>query len=244
VLNIHSYFHRIQSGLGLTATHDKTGVGSQMINAKLAYAYHVNLGEKWLLSLGLSGGIIQQSYDPSKHYVIDPNDDAYLGEKISQLNPDADFGFELTSRRFQLGASVTHLIRMPDKQTTFKLGQQYHAYASYKQPIGESFELILGARGMNIDTQPYLDAHLIAVIGKVFWIGGAYRPVNLDDFSPNTVAGMIGVQLGFARVGYAYDHSIGKIGSIAQNSHEVMVSLKIGKPKKTINTKSPRFIEE
>jgi type IX secretion system PorP/SprF family membrane protein len=237
VVNIHSYFHRIRSGLGLTATYDKLGVANQSINAKLAYAYHVNLGEKWLLSLGLSGGILQQSYNPQKHFVLDEIDDSFLMDKTSELSPDVDFGIELNSRRFQFGASATHLMTMPNKQTSLKRGQQYHAYASYKQPLGSSFELVLGGRGTNFDTDLFYDINLTGILLKNYWLGVAFRPNN-------AVAGMIGLQIAFLRLGYSYDYGLGPVRNLSQTSHEIMVSLKIAQPKKVVRTKSPRFIDE
>ena len=238
VLNIHNYFHRIRSGLGLSATYDETGVGNRMINAKLAYAYHVNLGEKWLLSLGLSGGILQNSFDPSKHFYIDTTDPQLATlEKTSPIDPDFDFGIELNSQRFLFGASVTHIARLPDDASTLKIAQQYFGYVNYKQPIGESFDLVAGIRGTNFDESYFLDFSLTGLILKKYWLGAMFRP-------DNAVAGMVGFHLGFLRLGYSYDHSIGKTASLAKNSHEIMLSFKIGKTKKTINTKSPRFIEE
>ena len=59
----------------------------------------------------------------------------------------------------------------------------------------------------------------------------------------NAIAGMLGFQINFIRLGYAYDYSIGSLASLAKNSHEIMLSFKIGKPKRIIHTKSPRFIE-
>ncbi|MDR1667683.1 MAG: PorP/SprF family type IX secretion system membrane protein [Bacteroidales bacterium] len=246
-LNIHNYFHRIQSGLGLTATHDKIGVGLNNINAKLAYAYHVNLGVNWLLSLGLSGGIYQQRSDPSKNYVNPGQDQDYLLEKQSLLHPDVDFGIELNSARFQFGASVTHLLNISALSISKKtqVRQQYYAYMSYKQPVTEKLELVLGTRGTNFDYAPYIDLSLTGIVSKTVWLGVAYRAQNLDRLmKPAAVVGMVGVQIAFLRLGYSYDYSLGNIRNIAQGSHELMVSLKINKPKKEIHTKSPRFIED
>ncbi len=236
VLNIHNYFDRIHSGLGLTASHDKIGVGNRIIDAKIAYAYHINLGETWLLSMGLSGGVQQRVYDPSEQFFIDGNDPEIPYEKQSKISPDFDFGVEFSSNRFLFGASVTHLLRMPDKETTLQQGQQYYAYASYKQPLGSSVELTPAIRGSNFDQKYFLDFSLTAMFFKKVWIGAAFRP-------DNAAAGFAGVQISFFRLGYAYDYSIGETANLAKNSHEIMVSLKIGKPKKIINTKSPRFIE-
>ncbi len=236
VVNVHSYFDRIRSGLGLTATYDKIGIGNTTINAKLAYAFHFNIGENWLMSLGLAGGAEQRVFDPSKQFFIDANDPDIPYEKISKWSPDVDFGFELSSERFLIGASVTHLLKLPDQTSTSYDGQQYYAYARYKQPVGESVALIAGVRGSNFDSKYFIDANLTAMFFDKFWIGGAFRP-------DNAVAGFAGIQISFFRLGYAYDYSIGSTASLAKNSHEIMVSLKIGKPKKTVSTKSPRFIE-
>ncbi len=236
VVNVHSYFDRIRSGLGLTAMYDKIGVGNNTVNAKLAYAFHFNIGESWLMSLGLSGGVEQRVFDPSKQFFLDESDPEIPHEKISQISPDVDFGFELSSERFLFGASATHLLKLPDQATTKQDAQQYYAYARYKQPLGESVALLAGVRGSNFDTKYFLEGNLTAMFFDKFWIGGAFRP-------DNAVAGFAGLQLGFFRLGYAYDYSIGSTASLAKNSHEIVVSLKIGKPKRTINTKSPRFIE-
>jgi type IX secretion system PorP/SprF family membrane protein len=237
VLNIHNYFRRIQSGVGLTGMHDRLGVGYDAVNVKLAYAFHVNLGSKWLLSLGLSGGVMQTRYDPDKHFTIDREDDDFFNDRTSQLNPDVDFGIELNSQRFRFGASATHLMRTAAKQTTLKVGQQYHAYLSYRHPLGESFDLIGGVRGTNFDGKPYYDVNLTGMLLKKYWLGAAFRPGN-------AVAGMLGVQIAFLRLGYSYDYSLGDVRNIATGSHEIMVSFRISKPAKEINTKSPRFIEE
>lgn len=237
VLNIHNYFHRIRSGLGLSATLDETGPGNRMTNAKLAYAYHVNLGQKWLLSLGMAAGMIQNTFDPADHFYIDTNDPQLaLLEKQSHIDPDFDFGIELSSQRFQLGASVTHLTRLPNSAATFKSAQQYFACMSYKHPVGERFDLMAGVRGTNFDKAYFADFSLTGILLKKYWVGAMFRP-------DNAVAGMLGMQIGFVRLGYAYDYSIGSTASLAKNSHEIMLSFRIEKPKKVINTKSPRFIE-
>ena len=236
VINFHGYFDRIRSGLGLTATYDKIGVGNTSVNAKLAYAYHFNLGENWLMSLGLSGGVKQNAFDPTKQFFIDETDPEIPMEKISQLSPDVDFGFEISSERFLLGASATHLLKLPDQASSAYDAHQYYAYMRYKQPVGESVALYAGVRGSNFDTKYFLEGNLTAMFFDIFWIGGAFRP-------DNAAAGFAGVQFEFFKLGYAYDYSIGKTASLAKSSHEIVVSIRLAKLKKSVNTKSPRFIE-
>jgi type IX secretion system PorP/SprF family membrane protein len=152
------------------------------------------------------------------------------------MDPDFGFGIELSSQRLLLGASVTHIARMPDDAATLKPAQQYFGYASYKQPLGKSFDLIAGVRGTNFDQACFVDFSLTGLLLKKYWVGAAYRP-------DNAIAGMAGLEIGFLRLGYSYDYSIGSTASLARNSHEIMLSFRIGKPKRIINTKSPRFIE-
>ena len=235
-LNIHNYFYGIRSGLGLTAIRDETGVGNRTINAKLAYAYHTNLSDDWLLSLGLSAGVIQNTFDPAAHFFVGSDPQLEKLEKTNRFEPDFDFGVELSSGRFLFGASVTHIARLPNRATTVKLSQQYFGYMSYKQPIDQRLDLIFGLRGTNFDHSPFFDISLSAFLLKKYWLGAMFRP-------DNAVAAMLGMQIGFVRFGYAYDYSIGSAASLARNSHEIMISFKIGKPRKITHTKSPRFIE-
>ena len=168
VVNIHNYFHRIRSGLGLSALLDETGIGNRTINAKLAYAYHVNTSDNWLLSLGLSAGIIQNTFDPSAHFYPDIDPLLATLEKNNFLEPDFDFGIELSSQRFLFGASVTHIARLPDDATTLKLSQQYFGYASYRQPVSHSFDLIVGVRGSKIAETYFVDFSLTAMLLKKY----------------------------------------------------------------------------
>ena len=237
LLNIHNYFYSIQSGMGLTFLRDETGVGNKLLNAKLSYAYHVNLGIDWLLSLGLSGGIIQKTFDPFKHFYINENDPQLINlEKINTLKPDFDFGFELSSDKFLLGASITHITYLPYNSSSMKISQQYFGYMRYIHPLSNSFDMIAGVRTTNFDEAFFADFSLTGMLLKKYWIGAMYRPKN-------AVAGMLGMNIGFVRVGYSYDYSTGKTASLAKSSHEIMVSLKIAKKPNTIKTKSPRFIE-
>ena len=54
LLNGHIYFESIKSGFGISFIYDELGLANQTIDAKICYAYNIDLSETMLLSLGLS----------------------------------------------------------------------------------------------------------------------------------------------------------------------------------------------
>ena len=119
VLNAHSYFNNIQSGLGLSLMLDKLGVSHQTVNAMFSYAYHIDLSDEILLSLGLSGGVYNNKWDPDPNRLSEVDDKEVLGQKSSRTSSDFHTGLELNGYGFTFGASVTHLLNSsPDKAFT------------------------------------------------------------------------------------------------------------------------------
>ncbi|MDR1552290.1 MAG: type IX secretion system membrane protein PorP/SprF [Prevotellaceae bacterium] len=46
----------------------------------------------------------------------------------------------------------------------------------------------------------------------------------------------------FLRIGYSFDYNVGEIGKYSNNTHEVMLGIRLNRPQK-IYAKSPRFFE-
>ncbi len=234
VLNAHNYFSSIQSGLGLSLVYDRLGVSHKTVDAVLAYAYHFNLGEETLLSLGLSGGVINDSWDPHNNTTDVENDPELNTERTSKLNPDFDAGAELNTRGLTVGASVTHITGTgQDNAITGKPSREYYSYLRYRFPLGKTFEMAPGVMYRNANRNNFFDFNLTAFMMKKYWAGLSFRP-------DNAFAVMLGLELGMFRVGYAYDRSIGQTASLAANTHEIMLSVRIRKPQP--NRYTPRFL--
>jgi type IX secretion system PorP/SprF family membrane protein len=224
VLNAHSYFNTIQSGLGLSLMFDRIGVSHETVDATLSYAYHIDLADEVLLSLGLSGGIYNSQWDPKKNSMSEEDDPELLTDKSSRTTPDFDAGFELNAYGMTFGASGTHLINSRDTYTG-KPGRAFYAYARYRMAIDRNFEVAPSIMYHNSNRSNFFDLNVTGWYRKKYWAGLSFRPNN-------AFAVMLGAEINMFRVGYAYDRSVGATSSLAANTHEIMLSVRIQKPKK------------
>jgi type IX secretion system PorP/SprF family membrane protein len=236
ILNAHSYFNGIQSGLGLSLMFDKLGVSHQTVDAMLSYAYHIDLTDNMLLSLGLSGGLYNSYWDPKKNRLNEDDDpEVSSTEKSSRTTADFDAGLELNTYGFTFGASVTHLINPgPEDAYTGKPGREFYVYTRYRRAIDRDFDIAPGIMYRNSNYLSFFDLNVTGWYQKKYWACLSFRPNN-------AFAVMLGVEFGMFRVGYAYDRSVGVTSSLAANTHEIMLSVRIQKPQK--GRKTTRFLE-
>lgn len=245
IINAHSYFDPIRSGLGLALSYDELGIGSAAINAKIAYAYHINLKDDLLLSFGLSGGIMQKSFDPTNHILTHPNDPNFPTEKFSEIKPDFDFGFELSMPKLLFGASITHLGRDRSKLTTYTVAQQHYVYARGNFMISPSFDIAPSVVYTNAGKVNMLTLGGMLFYKKMLWLGLDYRPPSPSDifkkggYDYSMFVAMLGVEWDFFRVGYSYDLSLGKLNNLSYSTHEIMLSFFIPTNRKS----KVRFIQ-
>ena len=232
VLNAHSYFNAIQSGLGFSLTFDKVGVSAQTVNAMFSYAYHIDLSEEMRLSTGLSGGIYNSSWDPKKNIMSEENDNELLVDKSSINSADFNAGMEMNMYGITFGVSIAHLLNTVSY--TGRPGRGYYAHARYRRAIDKSFDIAPGIMYRNSNSSHFLDFNVIGYYQKKYWAGFSLRPKN-------TFSMMLGAEYSIYRLGYAYDRSIGKTSSLATNSHEIMLSVRIQKPQK--DRKTTRFLD-
>ncbi len=238
LLNAHNYFPEIRSGLGLSVMYDRLGVSHKTFDAMVAYAYHFNVGEQTLLSLGLSGGIYNSNWDPMSNTVerTDIADPEMSTERTSRTSPDFDAGVELNSHGITVGASMTHIIgSSPENAYTGKPAREYYGYLRYRLSLNRKFDLAPGIMYRNANYGNFFDYNLTAFLMKKYWAGVSFRPNN-------AFAAMLGMEIGMFRIGYAYDRSIGKVASLAANTHEIMLAVRIHKPQPYYK-RTPRFLD-
>ena len=235
VLNAHSYFNAIQSGLGMSLMFDKLGLSYQTVDALLSYAYHIDLTEDILLSLGLSGGLLNNNWDPKKNRFSEENDPELLVEKTSRTSANFNTGLELYAYGITFGLSATHLLNSkPEKSHSGEPGIEIHSYLRYRMAIDQSFDIAPGIMYRNGNRSNFFDVNVMGYYLKKYWAGFSFRPKS-------ALAMMLGAEYGMFRFGYSYDHSIGTTSSLATNSHEFMLSVRIQKPQK--GRKTTRFLD-
>ena len=234
VLNAHSYFNSIQSGLGFNLIFDKYGVSHQTVNAMLSYAYHIDMTDDVLLSFGLSGGIYNNNWDPKRLIREDDMqvDQELMVDKMSRTTPDFNAGMELNAYGITFGASITHLLNSTPDNT--KPGREFYGYARYRRTIDRNFDIAPGVMYRNGNFHNFFDINVMGYYQKKYWAGLSFRPNN-------AFAVMLGAEFGIFRIGYAYDHSIGVTSSLATNTHEILLSVRIQKPQK--GRSSTRFLD-
>ena len=232
ILNAHSYFNAIQSGLGLSLMFDKLGVSYQTVDAMLSYAYHIDLGDGALLSMGLSGGLYNSHWDPKRNTFSQEDDVELTTEKMARTSADFDTGMELNAFGLTVGASVTHLLN--SNPYTGKPGREYYGYLRYRAAINRRLEIAPGVMYRNGNRSNFFDFNVTGYFQKKYWVGFSFRPNN-------AFAAMLGFEYGMFRAGYAYDRSIGVASSLAANTHEIMLSVRIHKPQKGRRTN--RFLD-
>lgn len=225
LLNFAYYNEPLRSSFGLTVNHDNLGVGNSQTNAQLVYAYHLDLNERYILSMGLSAGVDVGSFDPYANIIRDaePDYSSYVKDKTTEVTPDFNFGLELTSKNWMLGVSATHLLKK--EPTTFHRGRHIYAYARCLVPLNETLDLAPMVSYIHQHQVNEAEIGAMLFINKMFWGGATWKPDfgNFGDLNLLTVD--LGVDYKFFRVGYAYTFNVGKYNNLPSNTHELLLSV-------------------
>ena len=241
-LTAHSYFTNLKSGLGLILMKDKSGFERDMM-FKVAYAYHVHLTPDSYISLGLNAGVLNRNIDFPRAIVEDPMSlpANHPTEAVSKWAADFDFGAEYNLEKLTVGLSLTHLNRTADEATFINMGHHFYGYVKYKFSLGVDYDLTPAFFAQMSKRSTHLEVNSLLHYRNKMWIGGSYRvDEKIDSESVVLIAGM--EVLDFLRIGYSFDYNIGKIGKYANNTHEIMVGIKLTK-NPNIYAKTPRFFE-
>ena len=239
LLNGHYYNENLKSGFGLSFSYDELGLYNQTINAKICYAYNIDLFDGGLLSLGLSAGVVNKMFDPERHVWRDNGDPLAGSEKTNTTAFDLDFGLEFSYKYLMLGASITHLTGITQDVRTTAAPSHINVYLRGNAPLPEKFNLIpavaytnIGAlnsgkliTGENAEKVAIGQNHIIdfsvtALYDGKYWLGVGYRLNSAVSF-------MAGFEWQWLRVGYCYDLSVGPVWDYTSSTHEVMLSFVI-----------------
>lgn len=102
-------FPKQNIGIGGYVYNDKTGPTSRT-GVQLALAKHIIMSNEAKLSLGIEAKLQQYSIDQQK-LSESLGSDPVLGSNDSRFKFDAGFGISYTSKKLQVGASVTQLVQ-------------------------------------------------------------------------------------------------------------------------------------
>ena len=239
LLNGHYYNEKLKSGFGLSFSYDELGLYNQTINAKICYAYNIDLFDGGLLSLGLSAGVVNKMFDPERHVWRDNGDPLDGSEKTTTTAFDLDFGFEFSYKYLLVGASITHLPGITQDVRTTAAPSHINAYVRGNVPLPQKFNLIPAVAYTNIGAcntgelisgqkaqevalgqEHLVDFSVTALYDGKYWLGVGYRLNSAVSF-------MAGFEWHWLRIGYCYDLSVGPVWDLTSSTHEVMLSFVI-----------------
>ncbi len=235
-------------GIGLNVVSDEQGF-AKTSQVNLNYAYQKQL-QTSKLGIGISLGVLNQEFKPGE--LISPGD--VLNEttgasgdvliplsEVSQMAFDAGFGLYLSSNKYFLGASVTHINQaslMLGDVENYYLARHYYLTGGYNIKLADPLFQLRPSFLLKSDLAGWqLDVNTNVVFDDRIWAGVSYR---IQD----AIAILIGMEMeNGLRFGYSFDLVTSAIRRNGLGSHEIFVSYSLNLEKnRNQKYKSIRFL--
>jgi len=236
-------------GVGLTVFSDKLGIEESFV-AKLAYAYHLQLGPGEL-GIGLEAGLLSKSFTNNFIAINDPTlDPSIPNANAHNMTFDAGFGLYYSiANKMYIGISSLHIPQSSVKKVAngssgigalnYQEARHYYIIAGYDWDINKDKKWILKpsilAKTDAASTQ--LDANLMLLYNNLVWGGVSYR---VQD----AVAALVGVSYKGFKIGVSYDFTTSTLNKYSNGSLELMLKYctSINKPPHREVYHSVRFL--
>lgn len=222
--------------LGLNVTSDEV-VALRNTTALLTFAYVLPLAEDQTLRFGISGGFGNNNLN-LKEGEYDPNDPVILNAAQNNFYADGNFGAVYTFKGLRVGFSLPQIFKT-NRFTSEDFSEvkvsatdnQFYS-VSYKFPIGSSLALEPYVLYNNrVDGQNSWEAASLVHIKENLWAGASYHQTNgLGFFFGMNVKNLL-------RFSYSYELPPVSSTFINSSSHELQLSLRLGKKRDPILTK-------
>ena len=227
-------------GLGFSLVHDQIGI-SRDLDMSGHYAYHLRVGKRSKLALGLRAGLSIYSARVSELRHWDAADPLYQQDIVNAPLGKFGFGLYWHSASGYLGISVPAIYAADGRITldapqAFKhyYTQHYYVHGGKVIHAGESFDVKPSALVKYTPGAPIeADINCNALYRERIWLGLGYRT---GDALVAMAEYQISPQL---RIGYAYDMTTSKLRTYTNGSHEVMLGIDFGKD--LVRIKTPRY---
>lgn len=200
-------------------------------NANLSYAYHLKVGEKANLALGVSAGISKLFLDYAKISTHDPNDQAISSTYINRLSPNVGMGIWYYHQNFYFGTSVLNLIEnkvgFTADPATFQSAEARTIIHNMglRVPISENWALSPAIMlGYSARSPLFYTAYLKTSYKNIFWLGLARK-------NNQSMAGLFGLNVSSKlTISYSYDAETGPFRT-NNLSHELSLGLMLNNKK-------------
>ena len=243
-VNAHLPVYRLNGGFGINIENEEQGP-ERTTSATASYNYWLPVGKQHLLTIGLSGGLLEKSLDgtrlraPDGIYGDDPNnlehnDGSLPLTEIRAMAPIFNAGVYFQGQQFEVGLSVSNLTESQisltggNANTKISLNRNYFLIFAGNYEIGSTFTLhpSLLIKSDLVEHQIELSA-LLKYNDNIFG-GASFRGYNSNTV--DAVAIIAGFKLNpKMTVAYAYDLTLSALKSVSNGSHEIMVNYNLNK---------------
>nr|WKN34313.1 type IX secretion system membrane protein PorP/SprF [Tunicatimonas sp. TK19036] len=217
----------VKHGIGGYITSDNQGIFAQT-SGFLSYASHFLIGDQLRLSLGVSGGIVNQQIDLSGVTVVEQNDptyQAYQNQQGQTTNFDVNAGIFLYNDLFYVGYSAARVFQnrlYADSEITAQQQLTHFGMLGVRLDVSDALLLVPGAfigyDGINPLTY---DVGARLKLRDLLWFGASYR-------NTETVAAMAGVSISNTfNVSYSYDYGFSGINNFQSGIHEITLGFEL-----------------
>ncbi|NLB25766.1 MAG: type IX secretion system membrane protein PorP/SprF [Bacteroidales bacterium] len=219
-------------GLGLNIVNDQLGFEKNLsINASYAYKADLSIGK---LGVGLSVGLFNKSIngewmipdDDNLGIYTQPDSDPYIPQgENSQMAFDLGAGLYLSSNKYYLGVSATHLNQAPisfSELVSAYLSRHYYFMGGYNIKLPDPLFEVRPSVFFKTDLAGWqLDVNANIIYDDRFWGGVSFR---MND----AVALLLGIELfNGLNLGYSFDLVTSSIGYYGFASHELFINYSI-----------------
>ena len=221
----HGTFINSKTGLGLDIINDKIGATNET-KTMFNFAYHIELNDKWKLSLGVKSGFSNYTIDYRLLNIENPSE--FQGGPNIVNNVDFNFGtgFYLYTKKYFLGISTPNILtnKYIDsyKNTLANSSQNYFFTTGYSFELDD--EVLLKPTIMTRVVKGAPISTLYAI--NLDWKEKIYGSLNFElDSSIGAFAGFRFLEK--FMVGYSYDISVNKFSNYNGGIHSIFLNYRL-----------------
>ncbi len=254
IITSHLPIYKISSAAGLVVSNDLAGQ-QRNTGVSAMYAYHKRFRTS-TLSIGVSGGIIQQQLrgdkltTPTGNYegIIDHNDPNLPVTLRTEVLPDASLGLYFFGKSLKIGVSANHLLLpLQASKETAVTDVQYNpnGYVYVGYDINMTSRLMLTPSVLyKTDLQSSIvDVNTIFTFNDNILAGASFRGYTNGRYDAVSLIGGLNFS-GNWRVSYSYDITLSELNSVSSGSHEVVLRyrLPVARPRAGKMINNPRYL--
>lgn len=243
MLSVNTPIAKTSLSVGLGFQQEEIGVSkSTAVFANIGYRFRIDRDSYLSAGVSLGADFFNLSYGKLLNSDLDPELN-YGSVTNNFMNPLARFGVFYFKQNFYVTAYVPNILSPKfsyngsDVTTTTSFNTQnlhYYIQSGYRYKISNKLEANFSTLLKKSSTFQF-DLNAQLVFNDFIGVGASYR-------SSQELVALVNVKLiDKLKIGYAYDYALGKIGTVSNGSHEIMLILDLNKELRRANIQIPRF---